>query len=153
MSNQGFSVRGKGIFGFLILVAILFVIFIIAKAIFKLLLIAAPFLLLGALILNYRTVINYFKFLLSLLRRNALAGIIAVILSIVGFPVLAFVLFGKAFMDRRIRMLKREHRLREEGEYVNYEEISPNRNDESLDLPEFDRPEPKKPDNQYKDLF
>ena len=93
MSNQGFSVRGKGIFGFLILVAILFVIFIIAKAIFKLLLIASPFLLLGALILNYRTVINYFKFLLSLLRRNALAGIIAVILSIVGFPVLAFVDF------------------------------------------------------------
>ena len=153
MTNQGFSVKGKGIFGFLIMVAILFVIFIIAKAIFKLLYIASPVLLIGALIINYRTVINYFKFLISLVRRNALAGIIAILLSVLLYPVVLLVLFGKAIMDRRIRMLKREHKLREEGEYVNYEEVSRHRPDESLDLRDFDRPEPKKPDNQYKDLF
>lgn len=153
MSNQGFSVKSKGIVGFLFLVAILFVIFFIAKIIFKILLYASPFLLVGALIINYRTVLNYFKFLISLVRRNALAGIIGILLTLIGFPVVSLILFGKAFMDRRIRMLKREHHLREEGEYVNYEEVSRTRRDEGLDLQEFDRPEPKKADNQYKDLF
>src|SRR5687767_2604061 len=118
MKGQRFAVRTNGIFGFIFLVLILVAIFFIAKGIFKLLALAAPVLIIGALIINYRTIINYFKFILSLLRRNPLGGIIAILLSIIGFPVLAFVLFGKAILDRKVRRLQREHRAKEEGEYV-----------------------------------
>lgn len=153
MNNQGFSFRTKGIFGFLFLVALLFVVFFIFKIVFKILLWVAPVLFLATLVINYRTVVNYFKFIMSLFQRSVLVGLIASILSIVGFPVLSFILFGKAIMDRRIRDMKRDHQLREEGEYVGYEEVPRYRQDENLDLPDLDKPEQKKSDNKYKDLF
>ena len=132
MKGQGFAVRTNGIFGFIFLVLVLVAIFFIAKGIFKLLALAAPVLIIGALIINYRTILNYFKFILSLLRRNPLGGIIAILLSIIGFPVLAFVLFGKAILDRKVRRLQREHRAQEEGEYVPYEEVIRDKRDADL---------------------
>lgn len=152
MKNQGFAVRSNGIVGFLFLILILVALFFIAKGIFKLLAFAAPVLILGALIINYRTILNYFKFILSLLQRSALTGIIAILLSIVGFPILAGVLFGKAILDRKVRRLQRERKAMEEGEYVHYEEVVRDE-EEDLELPPYDETERKPRDNRYGDLF
>lgn len=153
MKGQGFAVRTNGIFGFIFMVLILVALFFIAKGIFKLLALIAPVLIIGALIINYRTIINYFKFILSLLKRSVLTGIIAILLSIVGFPILAGVLFGKAIIDRKVRKLQQAHREREEGEFVQYEEIIRDKRDEDMDLPPIEKPEPQKKDNRYEDLF
>lgn len=153
MKGQGFAVRTNGIFGFIFMVLILVALFFIAKGIFKLLALISPVLIIGALIINYRTIINYFKFILSLLKRSALTGIIAILLSIVGFPILAGVLFGKAILDRKVRKLQQEHRAREEGEFVQYEEIIRDKRDEEMDLPPLEKPHPQKKDNRYEDLF
>ncbi len=157
MKGQGFSIRSGGIFGFVFLVMILIGLFFLARGIFTLLSYAAPVLIVGALIINYKTVVNYLKFMLSLLKRNLLTGIIAIILSVIGFPILSGVLFGKAILDRKVRKFKEAHQSRQAGEFVEYEEvIRPNRRqepDEELELPPIQKePAPKK-DNRYEDLF
>ncbi len=153
MKGQGFSMKTNGIFGFIFLVLLLVGLFFIAKGIFTILAYAAPVLLIGALIINYKTVINYFKFILSLFKRSALTGIIAILLSIIGFPVLSGVLFGKAILDRKVRRLREAHQAREEGEFVNHEEVVRRMPDEELELPSFEKPQIPKKDNRYEDLF
>ena len=153
MKGQGFSVRSNGIFGFIFLVLLLIVLFFIARGIFKLLTFAAPVLIIGALIINYRTVINYFKFILNLFKRNALTGIIAVILSIIGFPILSGVLFGKAILDRKVRKFQQSHIDRERGEFVEYEEVSRRRPEKDLELPPMEKQQAPPKENPYKDLF
>jgi hypothetical protein len=74
------------------------------------------------LIINYKTIINYFRFILGLLHRNPLGGIIAIILSVVGFPILSGVLFGKSILDRKVKPLQQAHEANEKGEEVDYEE-------------------------------
>jgi predicted membrane protein len=156
MANQGFSIRGNGILGFIFLVLVLVGMFFIAKGIFTLLLWASPFLLVGALIINYKTILNYLKFILSLLQRNVLSGIVAIIFSFIGFPILAGVLFGKALFDRKIRRLQQAHAHQESSEYVDYEEvIKPERSqrNDGLDLPPLEKPQVEKKDNRYEKLF
>src|SRR5688572_28413593 len=153
MKGQGFSMKKNGIFGFIFLVLILVALFFISKGIFKLLALAAPVLIIGALIINYRTVINYFKFVLSLVQRSPLAGILVILLSIVGFPILSGVLFAKALFDRRIRRLHQAHELQRRGEYVEFEEVAPRNERNELDLPPLEKHEQKKADNRYEDLF
>src|SRR6188474_2933860 len=139
MSAQGFSVRGNGIFGFIFLVLLLVGLFFIAKGIFTVLAWAAPVLILGAIIINYKTILNYLKFILSLLHRNPLAGIIAIILSVIGFPILSGVLFGKAIFDRKMRRLQRGRETSDASEFVEYEEVIKPYQKDKLDLPPIEK--------------
>jgi len=102
MATQGFNIKINGIIGFVFMVMV-FVIFIgVAKALFKFSLIIAAVLIVLALLINYRTVLGYLKFILSLLKRNVLGGVIGIVLSVIGFPILAGVLFGKSI--RRVNL-------------------------------------------------
>jgi hypothetical protein len=153
MKGQTFSVKTNGIIGFIFLVLLLVGLFFIAKGIFKILTLAAPVLIVLALIINYRTIINYFKFMLSLVQRSPLTGIIAILLSVIGFPILSGVLFGKAILDRKVRKLRKAQEMHRQGEFVEFEEVIKPRNNETLDLPEIEKPSPAKKDNRYEDLF
>ena len=153
MRGQGFSVRSNGIFGFIFMILVLVGLFFIARGIFKLLALAAPVLILGALIINYRTVINYFKFILNLFKRSVLTGIIAVLLSIIGFPILSAVLFGKSILDRKVKRLQQHAQMEREGELVEYEEVIKPTREKDLELPPLEKQEPPQKENPYKDLF
>jgi hypothetical protein len=153
MNGQGFSVRGNGIFGFIFLVLLLIGLFFLAKSIFTLLAWASPVLILGALILSPKTILNYLKFVLTLLHRNPLAGIIAIVLSVIGFPVLSGVLFGKAILDRKIRRLHGAHEASQAAEYVDYEEVIMPEKKDMLDLPPIEKQQAEKKDNRYENLF
>jgi len=153
MNAQGFSVRTNGIFGFIFLLLVLVGVFFVAKSLFTVLLWLSPVLIVAALVVNHRTVINYLKFILSLFQRSPLAGIIAIVLSILGFPVLSGVLLGKAFFDRKVRRLRQAHQAQEAGEFVEYEEVrKPARKDE-LELPPIEKQQAEKKDNRYENLF
>ncbi|MEO6131522.1 MAG: hypothetical protein ABIQ02_06715 [Saprospiraceae bacterium] len=153
MAGQGFSVKGNGIFGIIFMVLFFVALFFIAKGIFTILLWLSPVLFIGALIINHKTVWNYLKFLLSLVQRHVLAGIIAIILSVIGFPVLSGVLFGKAFFDRKMRRLHQAHTSRESSEFVDYEEVIKPARRSDLELPPLEKKEPEKKDNRYEKLF
>jgi len=153
MKGQGFSIKLNGIIGFVFLVSILVLLFFVAKGIFSVLTMIAPVLIVLALIINYKTVVNYLRFMLGLLRRNVLGGIIAIILSVVGFPILSGVLFGKAILDRKVKRLRQAHEANERGEEVDYEEVIRPEREDSLKLPNLEKPKPEVKENPYKDLF
>ncbi len=150
---QGFSLRFNGILGFLIMVGILVLLFFVARGIFRLLSLIAPVLILLALIIHYRTILNYLRFMLGLLQRSPLVGILAIILSVVGFPILSGILFSKAIVDRKVSRLQQAEQSRRQGEYVDFEEVIRPEREEQLDLPPLEKEEPRSKDNPYKELF
>ena len=153
MKGQSFSIRLNGIIGFIVLVMILVTLFFLAKGLFDIMAWVAPALIIGALIINYRTVLNYLKFMLGLFQRNVLTGIVAVILSVLGFPILSGILFGKAILDRKVRKLRQAHQSRQEEEFVEYEEVLPPKDNEKTELPPIQKEEAPKKENRYEDLF
>ena len=153
MKGQGFSIRSGGIFGFVFLVLILVGLFFLARGIFTLLSYAAPVLIVGALIINYRTVVGFFRWLFGLFKRSILTGIIAVVLTIIGYPVVSGILFGKAILDRKVRKLQQAQQVQRQGEFVDYEEVIKPGREKPLDLPPIEKPTPTPKDNPYKDLF
>lgn len=153
-STPGFSLRLNGIIGFIVMVAILALLFFVAKGVFTLLAYAAPVLILLALLINYKTIVNFLKFAWNLLRRNPLSGILLIVLSVIGFPILSGILFGKSILDRKISKLRQAHQAQREGEFVEYEEVIRPGNRNTVELPPLEkekRAEPK--ENPYKDLF
>ena len=159
MAIQGFNIKLNGIIGFAFMVIVFVALFFVAKGVFTVLSWIAPVLILLALIINYRTILNYLKFMLSLLQRNPLGGIIGILLSFFGFPILAGVLFGKSILDRKVRKLNEAYKAEKEGEFVDYEEVKPEK-ESRLDLPPLQKDKPvveKQPppekDNRYEDLF
>jgi energy-coupling factor transporter transmembrane protein EcfT len=154
MSQQTFSIRINGIIGFIFMVLIFVALFFVAKGIFTLLAWVAPVLIVLALLINYKTILNYLKFMWSLLKRNPLGGIIGILLSVVGFPILAGVLFGKSILDRKVKKLQQAYQAREQGEFVEFEEVIRPEQEKKLDLPPIEKePAPKKEDNRYENLF
>jgi hypothetical protein len=153
MKGQGFSIRLNGIMGFISMIAFLLIVILLIRGLWKLLYIAAPVLILLSLLINYRTLLNYFRFLFGLLHRNPLSGILAILLSVIGFPFLSGILFGKSILDRKIRKLQQAHEAGEHGELVDYEEVIRPEREEELPLPPLEKQKPEPKENPYKDLF
>lgn len=147
--QQQFQIRSGGIMGFVMLIAFLVLLFVIARSIFKILAWASPILIILAVIIRYRTVLDFLKYLWLLLRRNPLMGVLAIILCIVGFPVVSAFLFGKAILDRRIDRYTEAVRKHHEGELTEYVDVT-HLNEETLDL---EAPPSTVPRNTYDDLF
>ncbi len=122
--------------GIIIMIMVMIGLFYVARGIFTLLAWAAPVLLILTLIIRHQVILSYGKMVLNLLKKNPLMGVVAIILTIIGFPIVAFALFGKALLDRKIDKLGD---LREEAykdEFVEYEELE----DDSLQLPDMEKP-------------
>ncbi|MBK8829656.1 MAG: hypothetical protein IPN60_02165 [Saprospiraceae bacterium] len=153
MATQGFNIRFNGIIGFAFMVLLFVGLFFIAKGVFTVLAWVAPVLIILALLINYRTVLNYLKFMLGLLQRNPVGGIIGILLSFFGFPILAGVLFGKSILDRKVKKLNEAYQAEKDGEFVEFEEIIKPERETKLDLPPMEKQAPVKKDNQYEDLF
>ena len=153
MATQGFNIRFNGIIGFAFMVLLFVGLFFIAKGVFTVLAWVAPVLIILALLINYRTVLNYLKFMLGLLQRNPVGGIIGILLSFFGFPILAGVLFGKSILDRKVKKLNEAYQAEKDGEFVEFEEIIKPERETKLELPPMEKQAPVKKDNQYEDLF
>ncbi len=81
-------------------------------------------------------------------------GIVGILLSVIGFPILSGVLFGKAILDRKVKKLRQAHQqqMPERDEYVEFEEIVRKEDRQNLELPPLEKKERAK-DNPYKDFF
>ena len=122
----------------------IFALFWIAKSILRLLTFIAPFLLIGALVLNHRVVIGYGKWLLGALKRNPLLGVVAIFFTFIGFPLVAGFLFMRALSTRKETGGVFDQK---KGEYIKYEEVS----DDFLDLTDLEERK-KKLDDEYNDV-
>ena len=139
----------------LILVLVFVALSFVVKSVFTILSWVAPVLLVLAAIFDYRTIIDYGKWLMNLLRKDILMGIGAVVLTVVGFPVIAGFLFAKALFRKKVGELEKNMQTQQEGQFVEYEEVE-SKPLETLELPPIEpepRVEPKTNKNDYEDLF
>ena len=128
-------------------VAVFFVaLFWLAKGVFTLLSWIFPAFLIGALIINYRVVWGYVKWLFSSLKRNPVFGIIAIVLSVLGIPFVSVFLFMRALATRG--MEQDTTSVVKTGDYIPYEEVE----EDFLDLSEIEA-QNKSIDNEYTDVF
>ncbi len=123
-----------GFLGPLIILAIFFtILFFVARGVFWLLSWVAPVLLLITLIIDYKIVTNFLKFVWKLLQENPLMGIVALLLIFFGYPVIAGFLFFKAITKRSLQ--KAVSRMeKERNTYTEYEEVNDD-DDSFLELP------------------
>jgi len=148
---------GNSPFGFLgplLILAVFFTaLFFLAKGVFWLLSWVAPILLIITLILDYTVVIDFFKFVWKLLKEKTVMGILAVLLVVFGYPIVAGYLFFKALGKRTIKKAF-EKVKKEKNIFTDYEEVV--EEDNFLELPPLNkRPEAPKQSksNEYDDMF
>ena len=105
----------------------LIALFWLAKGVFFILNIIAPFLLIITLILNYKVVLGYGTWLLELIKRDLLLGILAAIGTVFFFPVVSAYLFGKMLLLRKVNKIKNEFNTQntfyQNEEFTSYEEV------------------------------
>lgn len=97
--------------------------FFLAKGIFWVLAKAAFFLLAGALLIHYKTVLDFGKWLWNTIRANPLQGIFLTALGVLLYPVLFAYLFMKALVNRKVSKLQNAVKQEREGEWVDFEEL------------------------------
>ena len=141
--------------GFVIMFLLMIGLFYIARSVFTILTWAAPVLIIATLILRHQVIVSYGRMLANLFRKDRVMGVVAIVLTIVGFPVVAFALFGKALLDRKLIKLGNRSESGYEEEYTDYEVLE----EEPLDLPEMDPSRRRsgsagnaQSENQYDDL-
>ncbi|MBK6902505.1 MAG: hypothetical protein IPH04_06765 [Saprospirales bacterium] len=122
-NRKEFKIQGNTWGMIALLVVGLIAVFIIARGIFWLLSLVAPILLIAAAIIDHRVIVNYAKWLVDLLKRNILVGLGAILLSIVGYPVVFALLLGRALMNKKLKDMEQQERTRRDGELVDYEEL------------------------------
>ena len=138
----------SSIMGILIMVAVILGIYYISTLFFKLLYIASPVLLLATLVIDYRVVVNFGKWVLSQLKKNPVVGIVAILLTALAYPLVIAFLFGKALFSKRIKQAQEQYRNSQEGELVDFEEIESK--PKKLELRELEK---RQKGNDYEQLF
>jgi hypothetical protein len=121
--------------GFLVLAGVIFMSIFLFRALFRLLYFFAPFLLILALVINYKTVINYGKWLIKSLKNSPLTGVIYIVLTVLGFPFVSFYLFGKAILSRQLKKMNTDREIKSQGEFTDFEILD----EEPLDLPDYEK--------------
>lgn len=142
-----------GSFGPVIFLILGFVaLYFVAKAAFTILGYLTPVLLILALVIDYTVVTDYIKFLWKLLRDNTLYGIVGVLLTFLGLPVVSGFLAARAYLRKKTKTIIKE---KEESKYADYEEVTDD-DEDFLTLPEqptIVKTKAKDSNNEYNDLF
>ena len=122
MSTRGISPFGVFL-AFIFLGLMLLGLFLFFGLMLRLLYVAGPVLLILAVILDYKTVMRYIAGLGSLLRQQPLQGIVASLLSVVRYPIVALFLLGRILLYRRLNKYAQQMRQQTEGQMTDYEEL------------------------------
>lgn len=141
----------NSIVGIIVMILFLIGLWFLAKFIFRILFYLSPIMLIAAFIIDKHVVTGYIKWLGRLFKKNAVYGIGATVLSILGMPVVSTFLLGKALFRKKIKEMEEQQRNIEQGELVDYEELD----SEPLQLPDMEPEEPKNRNKNtgYEDLF
>lgn len=156
-----FSFGGKkspfGSFGAIIgLVIFLVMMYFLIKGVFWVLSLLTPVFLICAAIFDYRVFIDYFNFIIKLLKENPIFGIVMILVTIVGFPAVAGYLFLKAWGRKKVKDYEKKV-TDERNRFDQYEEVKEEKEDDFLELPRVQHKQEVRretPDqNEYDGLF
>lgn len=157
MRPNGFQqYRVNGLTALLVLILFFVGFYYISKGIFWLLTIIAPIMLIATLLLDYKVVVKYLQWVYKQLKTNILFGLLMVLLTIVGYPVVIALLLGRAVLSRRVRKMRKEQEEALPGDYIDFEEVADDEDeDDFLNLPPRPEEEPRRPEkrNDYDQYF
>lgn len=145
--------------GLLVGVVMLFVFYFMIKSVFTILSWVAPILFILALIINYKTVLNFGKSMVERIKVNPLFGIAFAIVAFMAYPFTAAYLFGKALLIKKIGDVVGNPNRRAEKEFVEYEEVKEDEDFLNLDdvkkwkTPEVVKQTKANTESKYDDLF
>ena len=143
----------SSIFGVLTMVLIFVGLFYIVGGIGRLLGLIAPVLIIATAIIDYKVLLNYGKWVISLLKKDILMGIGGILLTVIGFPFVVTFLFVKALLYRKVKKMNKEFEEENTGGYLEYEEIQDDA-PSPLELPTLENDEnQKEKTNDYEQLF
>ncbi len=138
---------GSVIIGAIVLIIMMFALLSLARITYRLLTFIAIPLLIATAIIDYKVLVGYVNWIVNLIKRNAVLGIILTVLSLIAYPVTVSLLFGRALLQRTLRNAIKENEKQMEqkqlGEYVDFEEIK-------VEKP---KQAPKATDNDYERFF
>ncbi len=137
-----------GIIGLAVMLIIIYLLFKVVTGVISIMYFLGPILLIIALLLNYKVVLNYVKWLGQMIKKDTGRGLLYTGLSVVGYPFVSAWLFLKAFLQFRLKRNVNKQEKAKEKEFVEYEEITDE--EDFLELPELEKP---KETNRYDDLF
>jgi hypothetical protein len=145
----------NSIFGVLLLIAFFVGLFFILKGVFWVLSWIAPLLLIAAFIIDKSVVINYVKWIGKTLKENPLLGIAAILFSIIGYMIVFPYLFAKALFKKKIKDVQQQYEKQQKGELIDFEEIEtkPNKPQETLELPRYEKQGRQEKRSEYDQLF
>lgn len=139
-----------GIGALIVLILFFVALYFIAKGLFTILSWVAPVLLILTLIIDYKVIIDYGKWIGKLFKNNILTGILAVLLTVIGFPIAAGFLFSRALVRRKLRNLGHDPDAASSPEYAEFEEVV--EEEDFLELPPIEKP-PQETNGDYDELF
>ncbi len=137
-----------GIIGLAVMLVIIYLLFKVVSGIISIMYFLGPILLIIALVLNYKVVLNYVQWLAQMIKKDTGKGLLYTALSVVGYPFVSAWLFLKAFLKFRLKRNGVKQEKAKEKEFVEYEEIT--EEEDFLELPDLEKP---KQTNRYDDLF
>ncbi len=106
----------------LVVAALFFMaLFVLARGIFWLLSLLAPIFLIAALFLDHKVFLQYGKWIARLLKDNLLLGMVVIVLTVIGYPLVAALLFGQAWLRWQLRPDERQKK--EEDQYIEFQEV------------------------------
>ncbi len=149
--RRGFELNSSNTIVTIVFLILAFVaLFWLARSLFAILSWAAPILLIATLIMDYRIVLNYGKWILKLFKTNVLGGIAASVLTVLGFPIVSLLLFGRAMLERKTRQMREAYEAERNPAYTDYEVIEEH---ETLELPHLEKRILEQDEDEYEQLF
>ena len=97
-------------------VAVIALVFLIVRGFIKLLYIAAPVLLILALVINHKVVLKYVSDLSATFRRDVLMGVVWVLFAVFCYPFLFLWLLLKAILFKKVEQLHQSFQTQQVGQ-------------------------------------
>ncbi len=113
----------NAIIGVAVIVVFMVGLFMLARFVFRILAFLSPIMLIAALVIDYTVVTDYLKWVRNTFRRDAIAGVIIGILSVIGFPVLSGYFLARALLKKQVKKAKADYERKRDGDLVEYEEL------------------------------
>ncbi|WP_116126619.1 hypothetical protein [Lewinella sp. IMCC34183] len=118
------------IIGILVTIMVLYVLFTIVGWLIALLYRFSPILLVAALIIDYKVVLNYLTGIKNLFQRKPIFGLLAAGATVVLYPFVFLYFLGMALFRKKVKEARQEADIRRNGKWTDYEEVS----DEPVDI-------------------
>jgi len=112
----------NSLFSVLILIAVFTGLFFAFKFIFEILWKISPVIILVTLLFDYQVILKYFRLMAAFLRKNLIAGVLFIALSVFFLPVVSIFLMAKAILNRKMNKMQAKAKA-ENQNFTQYEEI------------------------------